>query len=252
MPTQAVVVARVRSDLNEASARFFQNDELVGWLADGGAAQHRIAIEMARSAKKLKNIAHPYLKKYGKVSHINVTAGVSLYALPTDFLAETHVSWMDGAGLKERDAIDYTDGEDWMTENIPHLAPTYSRPGYAFRWNETTGLPAIKLYAFGDNGVPNSPGVLRLYYLRDFIRPTAYVPGDPFDADDPYAEGPRFYADAQGKLKRGEDPSGYLGLADRCAQNIFGPMSAAAATGQKAQAEGAALGVQAGESRDGR
>jgi hypothetical protein len=254
--TVGTIRSRIRAQLKEATARFFPDSAsagLIGWYCDGAAQQHRVALAMARDQKRLGDLDHPYLKQFAKSLSINVTSGTQLYALPADLVELWQVGIANAAGEDEKRAARQSAEDDWMIRNLPHLQPTYDRPAWSLQMEPTApGGVRLQVIAFGDRTVPNAPLVARLYYYREFARISDLNPNANVDLEDPYNEGPVWYACAQADIMRGGDGTPYMGLAMMAAQNIFAPPTASDATGGQQQAKAAVQQVGAGDARDSR
>lgn len=248
--TVATVLARIRTKLNENTARMWQSSDLINWFNEGAEHQHHAVLTMARQQGKLGDLGDPYLRKYAKVTRINVTTGNQLYALPSDYHEIIKFTLSDPSLVTERIAQQMKPEDEWWIANVPHYAPTYDKPMWSLQVNpdETTGM-CLKVFVFGDKNKPNTAYHGRLYYYRDITAANTDATGNT-DFDDPYNEGPVWYAVGTAWAKAGTDPTPAMTLYSAAVQNIMAPLVSASASQADAQARGAQNQVASGESRE--
>jgi hypothetical protein len=138
--TQAELLNAVRSRLDEATPRFWEDEELRRWVNEG-------ARDVARRAEVLQD-----------VENIAVTAGTHEYTLAADLIRVYRVVWKP-AGMSNHVPLDYQDfnsmdSAGWTWTNAQGWPSVFTMWGYP---------PNLKLVLYPK---PTSAGSLDVFYYR--------------------------------------------------------------------------------------
>lgn len=249
MPTAATILSRIRTRLNEATARFWADSDLLDWYSDAAADQLRQVLGTARQLDRLGDTDHPYLRKYATFKLFPVAAGTQDLALPTDFVEAVGLSISDASSVREQEARRISAADKWYAENLPHFGPAYDRPLWSIQTVDGN-LVRLHLYVWGNRGAPNQPLIARLEYYREVTRAPSSGTSASVDTDDPYNEGPVWKAVGQALARRGADPTVAIAMASNATMAILAPPAASQATSGEAKAMLEAKTAARADSRD--
>jgi hypothetical protein len=210
--TWSEVEDHIRGRLAETSVTnpFWPSADLQRWYNVGAKLQHDAVFRAAKAMESntaFRTYEHDYLKHFLQAPSAGVTTvGEQDYPLPADFWRLARIT-ISASPEFEADPVHWN--EDWEIRNLPHRAPTPSRPKYALIPGPTAQNYKARFYvAPGNRTLPNAAIPYKIYYYRD-INPADRGASPPNDVDlpDAYHAAPIAWACYEAQLKQYQDGS---------------------------------------------
>lgn len=145
MATLTSLITQVRSNVDEAAARYWSDAEITQWLNDG-------VKDIGRRTEAIQSFS----------TSISVVAGTATYNLPAD-LIRLHRIEFDPTGSTQIYPVKITTFEEIDSVWGINQASQASYPSYAVIWGYPGGAATLTIQLFP---VPSQPGNLKLYYYR--------------------------------------------------------------------------------------
>ena len=158
------IKADIRNRLGEPNAGYWSNSELQNWYNEGVALQHRMAYQAVLQLED-RAFAELYENDYfstfvARSSVQTISAGTADYAVPTGFWRMARLVLVVASIERPCDYSPFAD--DWDVKNLPHKAPSPSRPKYTI-----TPDKKIRFYVTPGNAtVPNATMSYYVYMVK--------------------------------------------------------------------------------------
>ena len=221
---------RIRVAINEKTASYFTDADLMRWYDEGCVAQHEIVMRNAEALESMlpwqrkkfnvtfRREGHPYFMQFVAQDPGTLVAGTMDYALPADFKHHINLTVASVDGDAEQHEAQWREpGMDSRTRRFPQWAPS----GHEHAWTilaSADGAAQARVYGKGSGSKPASALAYTLNYYRTVVIGAGIIGNS--DVQDPYNDGPIQWVEAMASQKQNIDPQPFFATHARHANAI--------------------------------